>query len=57
MSIKTFTFKIQNYYVAFAPSVGAYAYGDCFEEAANELADQIQAEEAARLERKTHADR
>ena len=46
MSI-TLTRKIANFYVAYAPDSGAYSYGGCFEEAVNDLADEIRQRQVA----------
>jgi len=37
----TLTFKLQSFYVAYAPDAGAWSYGTCLEEAVNSLADQL----------------
>ena len=37
----TLTFKAQSFYVACAPEAGIWSYGNCFEEAANGLAEQL----------------
>jgi hypothetical protein len=41
----TVVFKAQNFYVACAPEAGVWSFGDCFEEAANGLVDQLYGKE------------
>jgi hypothetical protein len=45
MTKSTLTFKAQSFYVAYAPEVGIWSDGDCFEEAANRLTDKLRAVE------------
>ena len=53
----TLTFRAQSFYVACAPTAGLCSYGNCFEEAANDLAEQLrsstQSEQATGEERNT----
>ena len=39
----TLTFKLQSFYAAYAPEAGVWSYGDCSEDAINNLADQLRA--------------
>ena len=47
----TLTFKLQSFYVAYAPDAEAWSYGACREEAINSLAEQIRARQPRAGER------
>lgn len=47
MSTQAVTFKAQSLYVAYAPQFDAYAYGDCEDEALNNLTEELRQKQEA----------
>jgi hypothetical protein len=51
MQTSTLTIKTSTFYAACSPELGVVCYGGCRDEAVNNLADEIQAQERAGVQK------